>query len=109
MNKIILRADGGVSVSDVWAAANRAVARTESSNSGSSSSNSSSIWTSVLDNVGGWVNSVGGVITGSIQAKTGNYPAATPTDNTPKILAIAGVAAAVLIVILIIVLLIAKK
>lgn len=67
----------------------------------SESGSSQGIWSSIFDNVGGWLNTIGQTITGSVAAK--NQPAVV--DNTPKVLAIAGVgvAAVVLIIALLII------
>lgn len=78
--------------------------------SGSSSSNISGSrnsgdngWLgSIISNAGGWMDTIFGGITSVTQAKTGNYPT-VQQDNTPKVLAIAGVGAVVLIVVLLII------
>lgn len=59
------------------------------------------IWNSIINNVGGWLTTIGQTVTGSIAAKN----PAPVQDNTPKVLAIAGVgvAAVVLIVALLII------
>lgn len=59
------------------------------------------IFSQIVNNAGGWLNSIGSTITGSIAAK--NQP--TVQDNTPRVLAIAGVgvAAVVLIIALLII------
>ena len=58
-------------------------------------------WQSVINNAGGWLNTIGQTVTGSVAAK--NQP--TTVDNTPRVLAIAGVgvAAVVLIIALLII------
>lgn len=65
------------------------------------SGNSGSLWNSIVNNVGGWLSTIGQTVTGSVAAK--NPP--TVEDNTPKVLAIAGVgvAAVVLIIALLII------
>lgn len=76
-------------------------------NSGSSpgsygnSGSSTGIWNSVFSNAGGWLSTIGQTITGSIAAKN----PVTVQDDTPKVLAIAGVgvAAVVLIIALLII------
>lgn len=60
------------------------------------------IWSSIIENSGGWITSIGGSISSIVQAKTGNYPT-YQYDNTPKVLAIAGIGAVVLIIILLII------
>lgn len=64
--------------------------------------NSSGIWDSIFSNAGGWISSISGGIASIVQAKTGNYPT-YQQDNTPKVLAIAGIGAVVLIIILVII------
>lgn len=53
-------------------------------------------WNSVINNAGGWLNTVGQTITGTVAAK--NPP--TTVDNTPKVLAIAGVGVAAVVLII---------
>lgn len=62
---------------------------------------SSGLWQSIVNNAGGWLNSIGQSVSSSIAAK--NQP--TVVDNTPRVLAIAGVgvAAVVLIIALLII------
>lgn len=62
---------------------------------------SSGIWPSIINNVGGWLGTIGNTVTGSIAAKNPQ----PVQDNTPKVLAIAGVgvAAVVLIIALLII------
>lgn len=57
---------------------------------------SGGIWTSIIDNAGGWLNSIGQTITGSIAAKN----PATMQDNTPRVLAIAGVGVAAVVLVI---------
>lgn len=59
-------------------------------------SGSSGIWPSVIDNAGGWINSIGQTITGSIAAKN----PVTVQDNTPRVLAIAGVGVAAVVLVI---------
>lgn len=73
-----------------------------SSASDSNSGGSTGIWDSIFNNAGGWISSISGGIASIVQAKTGNYPT-YQQDNTPKVLAIAGVVAVVLIIILVII------
>lgn len=60
------------------------------------------IWSSIISNAGNWISSIGGSVASIVQAKTGNYPT-YQQDNTPKVLAIAGIVAVVLIIILVII------
>lgn len=60
-------------------------------------------WGSLIENAGNIVGSTTAGIAAIVAAKEGNYPPAQQVDNTPKILAIAGVGALVLIVILFII------
>lgn len=60
-------------------------------------------WGSLIGNVGTIIGSTTSGVASIIAAKEGNYPPAPQVDNTPKILAIAGVGALVLIVILFII------
>ena len=71
-------------------------------NKGTDSGNSSGIWGSIFSNAGGWISSISEGIASIVQAKTGNYPT-YQQDNTPKVLAIAGIGAVVLIIILVII------
>ena len=57
---------------------------------------SGGVWSSIINNAGGWLNTVGQTITGSIAAK--NQPAVQ--DNTPRVLAIAGVGVAAVVLII---------
>jgi hypothetical protein len=102
--KLVRRADGRVTVADVFKASERVNASKQGSDTDYSGNPSSdgSLWGSVINNVGGWLNSIGGTITGSISAKTGNY-GQVQQDRTPAILAISAVAAILLVVILLIV------
>lgn len=59
-------------------------------------SGSGGIWSSIIDNAGGWINSIGQTITGSIAAKN----PVTVQDNTPRVLAIAGVGVAAVVLII---------
>lgn len=63
--------------------------------------NSSGILNSIFNNVGGWLDSIGNTIVGVTAARN----PVTPEDNTPKVLAIAGVgvAAVTLIIALLII------
>ena len=70
--------------------------------SGSRNSGDNSWLGSIISNAGGWMDTIFGGITSITQAKTGNYPT-VQQDNTPKVLAIAGVGAVVLIVVLLII------
>lgn len=63
---------------------------------GSPGSYGNAWWNSVINNAGGWLNTVGQTITGSIAAK--NQPA--QVDNTPRVLAIAGVGVAAVVLII---------
>ena len=74
----------------------------ESSGSKSSNADGGNIWDKIFNNAGGWISSISGGISSIVQAKTGNYPT-YQQDNTPKVLAIAGVVAVVLIIILVII------
>ena len=67
-----------------------------------SAGGSTGIWDKIFNNAGGWISSISGGISSIVQAKTGNYPT-YQQDNTPKVLAIAGVVAVVLIIILVII------
>lgn len=60
-------------------------------------------WGSLIENAGNIIGSTTAGIAGIVAAKEGNYPPAAQVDNTPKILAIAGVGALVLIVVLFII------
>lgn len=60
-------------------------------------------WGSLIENAGNIIESTTSGIAGIVAAKEGNYPPAQQVDNTPKILAIAGVGALVLIVVLFII------
>lgn len=73
----------------------------QSGSSPGSYGTNSGIWNSIIGNAGGWLNSIGQTITGSIAARN----PVTVQDNTPKVLAIAGVglAAVVLIIALLII------
>ena len=73
---------------------------TDTKNSGARSGGT--VWNRLLDNASNIIGSVTGGITSIVQAKTGNYPT-YQEDNTPKVLAIAGVGAIVLIIILVII------
>ena len=93
------RANGSViTVDDVFAASQRAnEAKGVSVETGSSETGSSGgIWPSIIDNVGGWLNSIGQTITGSFAAKN----PVTMQDNTPRVLAIAGVGVAAVVLII---------
>lgn len=68
----------------------------------SNSGGSTGIWDKIFNNAGGLISSVSEGIASIVQAKTGNYPT-YQQDNTPKVLAIAGVVAVVLIIILVII------
>lgn len=57
---------------------------------------SSGIWPSIIDNAGGWLNSIGQTVTGSIAAKN----PVTVQDNTPRVLAIAGVGVAAVVLVI---------
>lgn len=57
---------------------------------------SGGIWSSIIDNAGGWINSIGQTVTGSIAAKN----PVTVQDNTPRVLAIAGVGVAAVVLII---------
>ena len=65
---------------------------------------STGVWSSIIDNAGGWLETVGKTVTGSVAAK--NQPAVI--DDTPRVLAIAGVGVAA-VVLIIALLLIFKK
>ena len=94
------RASGSaISVDDVFAASARA--NDNKNNASSETGSSTGIWPSIIGNFGGWLNTIGQSVTGGIAAK--NQP--TVEDNTPKVLAIAGVgvAAVVLIIALLII------
>ena len=95
---IISRADGGVSVDDVFAASKRV---NEANGVTVETGNSGGIWPSIINNAGGWLSTIGQTVTGSIAAKNPT----TIEDNTPRVLAIAGVgvAAVVLIIALLII------
>ncbi len=88
------RATGSaITVDDVFAASSRAnAAKGVNVETGSSGG----IWPSVINNAGGWMNTIGSTITGSIAAK--NPPAYQ--DNTPRVLAIAGVGVAAVVLII---------
>lgn len=77
------------------------VGQVQQSGSSPGSYGNSGIWSSIIGNAGGWLNSIGQTITGSIAAKN----PVQVQDNTPKVLAIAGVglAAVVLIIALLII------
>lgn len=70
--------------------------------SGSRNSGDNGWLGSIISNAGGWMDTIFGGITSITQAKTGNYQT-IQQDNTPKVLAIAGVGAVVLIVVLLII------
>ena len=71
-------------------------------NKSSDSKDGGNIWDKIFKNAGGWISSISGGIASIVQAKNGNYPT-YQQDNTPKVLAIAGVGAVVLIIILVII------
>ena len=60
-------------------------------------------WGSLIQNASDITSSLTGGIAGIISAQTGNYAPVAEHDNTPKVLAIAGVGALVLIVVLFII------
>lgn len=82
----------------------KAAVETMNASSGSRTNNAGGggIWDSIFNNAGGWISSISGGIASIVQAKTGNYPT-YQQDNTPKVLAIAGIGAVVLIIILVII------
>lgn len=108
MNKMILkRADGGSAVwsntwSKFWDSTSNTSANTSRSD-GNSGRATGSWLGSLLDNAGNIIGSTTSGIASIVAAKNGNYPPAAQVDNTPKILAIAGVGALVLIVVLFII------
>lgn len=57
---------------------------------------SGSIWSSIIDNAGGWLDSIGQTITGSLAAKN----PANMQDDTPRVLAIAGVGVAAVVLVI---------
>ena len=81
---------------------NVAVETMNASSSSRSDGSSSGIWDSIFSNAGGWISSISGGIASIVQARTGNYPT-YQQDNTPKVLAIAGIGAVVLLIILVII------
>lgn len=91
------RATGStITVDDVFAASARA-----NETKGVETGSSTGIWPSIINNAGGWLDTIGKTVTGSVAA-------ANPTtveDNTPRVLAIAGVgvAAVVLVIALLII------
>jgi len=93
------RATGSaITVDDVFAASQRA---NEAKGVSVETGSSGGVWPSIINNAGGWLNTIGQTITGGIAAK--NQPEIQ--DNTPRVLAIAGVgvAAVVLIIALLII------
>lgn len=86
------RASGGVSVEDVFAASQRV----NEANGTTTSGTSGGVWNSVFDHAGDWLSTIGQTITGSIAAKN----PAVVEDNTPKVLAIAGVGVAAVVLII---------
>lgn len=68
------------------------------------SNGSTGIWDSIVNNAGGWLSTIGQTVTGSIAAKN----PVTVQDDTPRVLAIAGVGVAA-VVLIIALLLIFKK
>lgn len=96
---LIKRADGGA-----WAGLPYSLETTvdDVANTGSSpgsygrNNTSGGIWNSIINNAGGWLNTIGNTVTGSIAAK--NQP--TVQDNTPRVLAIAGVGVAAVVLII---------
>lgn len=60
-------------------------------------------WGNLISNAGNIISSTTGGIASIVQAKTGNYPTYQQPDNTPKILAVAGVFSVVLIVVLLVI------
>lgn len=97
------RYDGPVSVADVFEASARANA---SKNDGSSQSagGGGSFWDSIKDEIGGWANTTFSGIRDIVAAKN----PATVEDNTPKVLAIAGVGVAAVILIIVLILVFKK-
>ena len=71
-------------------------------NSGSRNSGDNGWLGSIINNAGSWVSSIFSGAAEITRAKTGNYPT-VQQDNTPKVLAIAGVGALVLIIVLFII------
>lgn len=94
------RYNRAIGVDDVFAASARANAA-KAGSSESETGSSGGFWTGIINNVGGWLGTIGNTVTGSIAAKN-QQPA---EDNTPRVLAIAGVgvAAVVLIIALLII------
>ena len=62
----------------------------------SETGSSGGIWPSIINNAGGWLSTIGQTITGGIAAKN----PATVQDNTPRVLAIAGVGVAAVVLII---------
>lgn len=77
--------------------------RADGNESGARTSQGGTWWSGLLDNAANIIGSTTGGIASIVAAKEGNYPPAAQVDNTPKILAIAGVGALVLIVVLFII------
>ena len=92
-----VRYNKAIGVEDVFAASARAnAAKADSSESESETGTSGGIWPNIINNVGGWLGTIGNTVTGSIAAK--NQP--TVEDNTPRVLAIAGVGVAAVVLII---------
>lgn len=96
---IIRRADGGE-----WAGfpyrlettAEEVAATGSSPGSYGRNNTTGGIWNSIINNAGGWINSIGQTVTGSIAAKN----PVTVQDNTPRVLAVAGVGVAAVVLII---------
>ncbi len=71
-------------------------------NSGSRNSGDNGWIGSIINNAGSWMSSIFSGSAEIARAKTGNYPT-VQQDNTPKVLAIAGVGVLVLIIVLFII------
>jgi hypothetical protein len=91
----------GLGVEDVFAASSKVNA--EKQGSPTATGTGSSIWDSIKGEIGGWASTTFSGIQGIVAAKN----PATVQDNTPKVLAIAGIGVAA--VILVIVLILVKK
>lgn len=97
------RYDGPVSVADVFAASERAAAK-NNTDSSQSSDGGSSFWNTIKNEINGWANTTFSGIRDIVAAKN----PATVEDNTPKVLAIAGVGVAAVILIIVLVLVFKK-
>lgn len=98
------RAGGSITVQDVFNASAAANANNGNNTTSTSTSGSTGVFDSIKGEIPGWISSVTGGIANIFAAKN----PATVEDNTPKVLAIAGVGVAAVILVIVLVLVLKK-